>query len=86
MFLRWMVRKDKNGVDLGLWNTIKSSQLICPLDIHVDRTAKSLGLLTRKQTDWQAALELTQNLAKFDPQDPVKYDFALFGMGLDNFI
>lgn len=86
MFLRWMVRQDENEVDLGLWKNIKSSQLICPLDIHVDRVARKLGLLKRKQTDWQAAVELTQNLAKFNSQDPVRYDFALFGMGLDNFV
>lgn len=83
MFLRWMVRKDSHGVDFGIWNKIKPSQLICPCDVHVDRIARSLGLITRKQTDWKTALELTENLKKFDANDPVKYDFALFGMGVE---
>ncbi len=83
MFLRWMVRKDQAGVDFGLWKNLKMSQLICPLDVHVDRIARQYGLISRRQTDWQAALELTENLKKFDPNDPVKYDFALFGMGLE---
>lgn len=83
MFLRWMVRKDSQGVDFGIWTMIKPSQLVCPLDVHVERVAKRLGLLQRKPTDWQAALELTHNLKAFDPNDPVKYDFALFGMGLE---
>lgn len=82
MFLRWMVRKDDKGVDFGLWNRIPPSQLICPLDLHVARVAKRFGLLTRTPTDWTAALELTQNLALLDPEDPVKYDFALFGLGV----
>lgn len=86
MFLRWMVRKDDNGVDFGIWEQIKPAQLICPCDLHVDKVARKLGLITRKQTDWKTALELTENLKKMDPQDPVKYDFALFGLGiLDNF-
>ena len=82
MFLRWMVRKDKHGVDFGIWKNIKPSQLFCPLDIHVDRVARRLGLIERKQTDWQTVIELTENLKTFDPNDPVKYDFALFGMGV----
>lgn len=82
MFLRWMVRRDNNGVDFGIWKSIDPSQLICPLDVHVARVAKSFGLLKRKPTDWQAALELTAVLQKFDPKDPVKYDFALFGIGV----
>ncbi|MEO9851159.1 MAG: TIGR02757 family protein [Reichenbachiella sp.] len=82
MYLRWMVRKDKRGVDFGIWNTIDPTQLICPLDVHVERVARKLGLLQRKQTDWQAALELTNNLRQLDPLDPVKYDFALFGLGV----
>jgi uncharacterized protein (TIGR02757 family) len=82
MFLRWMVRKDNNGVDFGIWPHIKQSQLICPVDVHVARVAKRLDLLQRKQIDWQAALELIANLRKFDPLDPVKYDFALFGLGI----
>ena len=77
-----MVRKDEKGVDFGLWNTISPSELVCPCDLHVDRVARRLGLIKRKQTDWQTALELTKNLRKFDPNDPVKYDFALFGLGV----
>lgn len=84
MFLRWMVRKDNRGVDFGLWEQIAPSSLICPLDVHVDRTARSLGLLSRKQSDWKAAIELTQNLIKLDNQDPIKYDFALFGLSIEN--
>ena len=82
MFLRWMVRKDDKGVDFGIWNTIKPSQLLIPLDVHVDRVARNLGLIQRKQTDWKTVLELTEQLRKFDPEDPVKYDFALFGSGV----
>lgn len=82
MFLRWMVRKDKSGVDFGLWKKIKPSQLLIPLDVHVDRTARKLGLIKRKQTDWQTVIELTNNLKQFDANDPVKYDYALFGMGI----
>ncbi|MFN6945903.1 MAG: TIGR02757 family protein [Cytophagaceae bacterium] len=82
MFLRWMVRKDNKGVDFGIWDKIKPSQLICPCDVHVDRVARQLGLIQRKQTDFLTAVELTENLKKFDPEDPVKYDFALFGVGV----
>jgi uncharacterized protein (TIGR02757 family) len=82
MFLRWMVRKDNNSVDFGIWKKIKSSQLICPIDVHVARVAKKLQLLQRRQIDWQAALDLTGDLRSFDPNDPVKYDFALFGLGV----
>ena len=82
MFLRWMVRKDKIGVDFGIWTKIKPAQLLCPLDVHVDRVGRKLGLITRKQTDWETVLELTENLKSFDPKDPVKYDFALFGIGM----
>lgn len=82
MFLRWMVRKDKKGVDFGIWKKIKPSQLLIPLDVHVDRVARRLGLLERKQTDWKSVIELTNNLKKFDAKDPVKYDFALFGVGV----
>jgi uncharacterized protein (TIGR02757 family) len=81
MFLRWMVRSNKNGVDFGLWKNIKPAQLLCPLDVHVDRVARKLGLIKRRQTDWLAVLELTENLKAFDPVDPVKYDYALFGIG-----
>ncbi|MEO9873110.1 TIGR02757 family protein [Ekhidna sp.] len=83
MFLRWMVRKDDKGVDFGLWDTMRPSQLICPCDLHVDRVARKLGLIHRKQTDWQTAIELTENLKKLDANDPVKYDFALFGLGVE---
>lgn len=83
MFLRWMVRKDDNGVDFGIWNEIQSSQLICPCDVHVDRVARKLGMIQRKQTDWFTAIELTEALKQFDPNDPVKYDFALFGLGVE---
>lgn len=82
MFLRWMVRNDGKGVDFGIWKKIQPSQLICPVDVHVARVAKRLGLLKRKQIDWQAAIELTENLKQFDSNDPVKYDFALFGLGI----
>jgi len=85
MFLRWMVRQDNQGVDFGIWTTIKPCQLICPLDVHVERVGRKLGLLKRKQSDWLAAKELTENLKKFDKYDPVKYDFALFGLGLEKF-
>ncbi|WP_413669117.1 TIGR02757 family protein [Mucilaginibacter sp. Mucisp86] len=83
MFLRWMVRKDDNGVDFGIWNRIKPADLICPLDLHVDRVSRKLNLINRKQTDWQTAVELTERLRDFDPNDPVKYDFALFGLGIE---
>lgn len=82
MFLRWMVRKDKQGVDFGIWKQINPSQLICPIDVHVARVAKRFQLLDRKQTDWLAAEELTGYLKKLDPKDPAKYDFALFGLGV----
>ena len=82
MFLRWMVRRDHGGVDFGIWEKIKTSQLICPCDLHVERVARKLGLITRKQTDWRTALELTDHLRLFDPDDPVKYDYALFGLGI----
>lgn len=82
MFLRWMVRRDDRGVDFGLWQRIAPAQLLMPLDVHVDRIARRLGLLRRKQTDWAAVQELTSNLRLFDPKDPVKYDFALFGLGV----
>jgi len=83
MFLRWMVRKDDNGVDFGIWNKLKPADLIMPCDLHVDRVARKLKLITRKQTDWQTAVELTERLREFDPADPVKYDFALFGLGIE---
>ena len=83
MYLRWMVRNDKAGVDFGLWKTIRPAQLICPLDLHVSRVARKLGLLHRPQSDWAAAVELTEQLRKLDPKDPVKFDFALFSLGVE---
>lgn len=83
MYLRWMVRQDTNGVDFGIWKNIKPAQLVCPCDVHVERVARQLRLIQRKQTDWQTALELTANLRKLDPNDPIKYDFALFGLGIE---
>lgn len=82
MLLRWMVRKDDKGVDFGLWKNISPSQLLMPLDVHVERIARRLGLIERKQRDWKTVLELTSRLSAFDPDDPVKYDFALFGLGV----
>ncbi len=81
MFLRWMVRPAKGGVDFGLWNSIPPSALMMPLDVHSGSVARKLGILQRIQNDWQAVEELTANLRLFDPSDPVKYDFALFGLG-----
>ena len=83
MFLRWMVRCDGKGVDFGLWKRIQPAVLICPVDLHVDRTARRLGLVTRRQTDWRTAVELTENLRLLDACDPVKYDFALFGLSIE---
>lgn len=84
MFLRWMVRQDEEGVDFGIWKNIKPSQLMMPLDVHVDRVARKLGLLERKQRDWKSVVELTNNLRQFDAEDPVKYDFALFSIGVSS--
>lgn len=82
MFLRWMVRKDNAGVDFGLWKSIKPAQLICPCDVHVERQARKLGLVSRPKADWSMAVELTENLRLLDSEDPVRYDFALFGLGV----
>lgn len=82
MFLRWMVRSDNRGVDFGIWKNISPSQLICPIDLHVARVARKLRLLKRKQTDWLAAVELTDYLRTLDKEDPVKYDFAIFNLGI----
>ena len=82
MFLRWMVRNDANGVDLGIWKTIPTAALSCPLDVHSGNVARKLLLLTRKQNDAKALFELDTNLRKLDANDPVKYDFALFGLGV----
>ena len=81
MFLRWMVRPNDRGVDLGLWKRISLAQLSCPLDVHSGRVARKLGLLNRKQNDSKAVMELDQSLRNFDPSDPVRYDYALFGLG-----
>jgi uncharacterized protein (TIGR02757 family) len=81
MFLRWMVRKDERKIDFGIWNVFNSSQLYCPLDVHSGGVALKLGILDRKQDDWKAVEELTANLRIFDAVDPVKYDYALFGLG-----
>jgi uncharacterized protein (TIGR02757 family) len=83
MFLRWMVRKDNNGVDFGMWKRIDPALLYIPLDLHSGNTARRLGILTRKMNDWKAVEELTDILRQFDPSDPVKYDFALFGLGVN---
>ena len=83
MYLRWMVRQDNKGVDFGLWKKISPSQLVCPLDLHVERVARKLKLLSGSQANWKTAIELTNNLKLLDPLDPVKYDFALFGLGIE---
>jgi uncharacterized protein (TIGR02757 family) len=81
MYLRWMARKDKRGVDFGIWD-MPTAHLMCPLDVHSGNVARKLGLLKRIQNDWKAVEELTSNLKKLDARDPVKYDFALFGLGI----
>ncbi|GAB4124189.1 MAG: TIGR02757 family protein [Raineya sp.] len=88
MYLRWLVRKDtgKVKIDFGLWEKIKPWQLVCPCDVHTERTARLLGLVKEKQTNWRMAVELTENLKKFDAQDPTKYDFALFGSSEKNLL
>lgn len=83
MFLRWMVRNDDRGVDFGIWRRISPSQLICPCDVHVSRVARKLQLITIEKDQWKTALELTHNLRLLDAEDPVKYDFALFGLGVE---
>ena len=82
MFLRWMVRNDNSGVDFGIWKTHNPANLSCPLDVHSGNVARKLKLLNRKQNDWKALTELDKNLRKLDKNDPVKYDFALFGLGV----
>lgn len=84
MYLRWMVRKDNHGVDFGIWKKIRPSQLLCPLDVHVIRIAQEFGMLKTDKANWKTCLELTSKLRKLDPVDPVKYDFALFGYGVEN--
>ena len=81
MFLRWMVRQDTTGIDFGLWNEIPSSALMLPLDVHTGNVARKLRILKRKSNDWKAVEEVTETLRTFDPTDPIKYDFALFGLG-----
>ncbi|MEZ7868092.1 MAG: TIGR02757 family protein [Paludibacteraceae bacterium] len=83
MFLRWMVRKDDTGVDFGLWRNIPMSALMLPLDVHTGDVGHALGLISRKQNDWKTVEEITGILRTFDAQDPIKYDFALFGMGIE---
>lgn len=82
MFLRWMIRSDDRGVDFGLWPEIPQSALMLPLDLHTGNVARKLGILKRKQNDWKAVEEITQILRRFDPSDPIKYDYALFGLGI----
>lgn len=82
MYLRWMVRQDKKGVDFGIWKKIQPYQLVCPIDVHVARVAKRFQLLDRPNADWEAAMQLTEYLRTLDPVDPVKYDFALFALGV----
>lgn len=84
MYFRWMVRKDNKGVDFGIWSRVEPKNLICPLDLHVDRAARLLGLLDRDKADWTSAVELTDNLSRLDKNDPVKYDFALFGISIED--
>ena len=82
MFLRWMVRTDKQGVDFGIWKSISPAALIMPIDVHVARVSRGLGIVKRTQTDWQTAIELTNYCRTLDAKDPVKYDFALFSLGV----
>lgn len=83
MYLRWMVRQDSKGIDFGIWKSISPAQLICPLDVHVLNQAAALGLIKEGKGDWKTAVELSNKLRKYDPKDPVKYDFALFGKGVN---
>ncbi|MCL8001039.1 TIGR02757 family protein, partial [Brucella sp. 21LCYQ03] len=83
MFLRWMVRQDEQGVDFGIWSKIRPANLVCPCDVHVERVGKKLGLITTPTVNWNMAMELTRQLRLLDAQDPVKYDFALFGLGVE---
>lgn len=82
MMLRWFCRQDNQGVDFGIWESISPSKLVCPLDVHSGNVARHLGILTRKQSDWKAAMELHSRLKEFDSEDPTKYDYALFGLGV----
>ncbi len=84
MYLRWMVRRDNKGVDFGLWSAMDPAELCLPLDLHTGNVSRALGLLKRRQNDWRAVEEITAVLRQYDPADPVKYDFALFGLGIDH--
>jgi uncharacterized protein (TIGR02757 family) len=84
MFLRWMVRSDEQQVDFGIWKRLSMADLMIPLDVHVSRVARQLGLLTRPQDDWKSVVELTENLRLLDKDDPVRYDYALFSIGVNN--
>ena len=86
MYIRWFVRRDERGVDFGLWQKIPMSALYLPLDVHTGNMGRALGLLKRKQSDWKATAEITSALREFDTSDPVRYDFALFGAGIDGFL
>lgn len=86
MFLRWMVRPAIEGIDFGIWKSVQPSELMMPLDVHTGNVGRKLGLLQRKQNDWSAVEELTSNLRKFDSTDPIKYDFALFGLGVNKIL
>ena len=86
MYLRWMVRRDDRGVDFGMWRRIPMSALYLPLDLHVGNMGRALGLLARRQNDWRAVEEITAALRRFDAADPVRYDFSLFGAGIDNYL
>lgn len=86
MYLRWMVRRDERGVDFGLWRRIPMSALYLPLDLHAGNMARALGLLSRRQNDWKAVVEITRALRAYDPSDPVRYDFSLFGAGIDGYL
>lgn len=86
MYLRWMVRRDDRGVDFGLWTKIPPSALYLPLDVHAGNMSRALGLLTRKQNDWKAVDEVTATLREYDPSDPVRYDYSLFGAGIDGYL
>ena len=86
MYLRWFVRHDERGVDFGLWRKIPMSALYLPLDVHTGNMGRALGLLQRKQSDWKATVEITSALREFDAEDPVRYDYSLFGAGIDGFL
>ncbi len=82
MYLRWMVRNDNKGIDFGIWKNIKPSQLVIPIDVHVARVTRKINLLGSEQTNWKTAVELTEKMKELDKNDPVKYDFALFSLGV----